>query len=110
MPQPRLLQLASLLALIGAVGVYLFETQLGFLLPMVLIVTAFGIAIPNILSQALVDYRAQAGAAGALFGLLYYLMIALGLALVSLSDQLGGPLVIIALLLGLCIWGKGLKA
>ena len=110
LPQPRLLQLASLLALIGAFGVYLFETQLGFLLPMVLIVTAFGIAIPNILSQALVDYRAQAGAAGALFGLLYYLMIALGLALVSQSEQLGGPLVITALLLGLGIWGKGLKA
>ena len=109
LPQPRLLQLASLLALLGAVGVFLSETHLGFLLPMTVIVTAFGIAIPNILSQALVDYRAQAGAAGALFGLLYYLMIALGLALVSLSDQLGAPLVITALLLGLCIWGKGLK-
>ncbi|MCG9754508.1 multidrug effflux MFS transporter [Shewanella insulae] len=104
--QPRLLRLASLLALIGAVGVYLSETHLGFLLPMALIVAAFGIAIPNILSQALVEYRDQAGAAGALFGLLYYLLIALGLAMVSLAEQLGGPLLITSLLLSLAIRRK----
>ncbi|MCL2917897.1 MFS transporter [Shewanella litorisediminis] len=100
MPQ-RLLQLACLLALTGAIGVYFTETHLGFLLPMAIIVAAFGIAIPNLLSQALVDYRDQAGTAGALFGLLYYLLIALGLALVSLTGQLGGSLVITALLLTL---------
>ncbi len=104
--QPRLLRVASLLALIGAVGVYLSETHLGFLLPMALIVAAFGIAIPNILSQALVEYRDQAGAAGALFGLLYYLLIALGLAMVSLAEQLGGPLLITGLLLSLAIGRK----
>ncbi|TVP14612.1 multidrug effflux MFS transporter [Shewanella sp. KCT] len=107
--QPRLLRLASLLALIGAVGVYLSETHLGFLLPMALIVAAFGIAIPNILSQALVEYRDQAGAAGALFGLLYYLLIALGLAMVSLAEQLGGPLLITSLLLSLVIGRRGLR-
>ncbi|QYJ93522.1 multidrug effflux MFS transporter [Shewanella spartinae] len=104
--QPRLLRLASLLALVGSFGVYLSETHLGFLLPMALIVAAFGIAIPNILSQALVEYRDQAGAAGALFGLLYYLLIALGLAMVSLAEQLGGPLLITSLLLSLAIGRK----
>ncbi|WP_428618060.1 MFS transporter [Shewanella sp.] len=101
MMSQRLLQLACLLALTGAIGVYFTETHLGFLLPMAIIVAAFGIAIPNLLSQALVDYRDQAGTAGALFGLLYYLLIALGLAVVSLTGLLGGSLVITALLLTL---------
>ncbi|MCG9712537.1 multidrug effflux MFS transporter [Shewanella insulae] len=107
--QRRLLRLASLLTLVGAVGVYLSETHLGFLLPMASIVAAFGIAIPNILSQALVEYHDQAGAAGALFGLLYYLLIALGLAMVSLAEQLGGPLLITGLLLSLMIRSEGVE-
>ena len=97
----HLLQLACMLALVGAIGVYFTETHLGFLLPMATIVTAFGIAIPNLLSQALVNYRDQIGTAGALFGLLYYLLIALGLAVVTLTEQLGDSLVVTALLLTL---------
>ena len=97
----RLLQLACVLALAGAIGVYFTETHLGFLLPMATIVAAFGIAIPNLLSQALVDYRDLIGTAGALFGLLYYLLIALGLAVVTLTEQLGDSLVVTALLLTL---------
>ena len=44
---------------------------------------AFGLAIPNVLSQALTRYREQLGTAGALFGLLYYLLIGLGLTIAA---------------------------
>ncbi|VEB41675.1 Uncharacterised protein [Chromobacterium violaceum] len=53
------------------------------------VVIAFGIAIPNILSQALRDYRDQAGAAGALFGLSYYLLLGAMLALAGAAQNLG---------------------
>ncbi|XLM22582.1 MFS transporter, partial [Chromobacterium piscinae] len=49
-------------------------------LPMAGVVIAFGIAIPNVMSQALRHYREQAGAAGALFGLSYYLLLGAMLA------------------------------
>ena len=65
-----------------------------FLLPMMLVVMSFGIAIPNVLSKALIDYRAQVGSAGALFGLLYYLLIGGGLALVGVGQNLGVSLVV----------------
>lgn len=52
------------------------------------IVLAFGLAIPNILSQALKHYRNRLGAAGAVLGLLYYLLIAGGLALAAMGQHL----------------------
>jgi len=99
-----LINLASILALCGGAGVYLLQSSLAFLLPMVCVVLAFGIAIPNILSQALVDYKQVAGSAGALFGLTYYLMLGAGLALAGLLQNLGLVLMLAAGLSGvLCL-------
>jgi len=99
-----LINLASILALCGAMGVYLLQSSLAFLLPMVCVVLAFGIAIPNILCQALVDYKQVAGSAGALFGLAYYLMLGAGLALAGLLQNLGLVLMLAAGLSGvLCL-------
>lgn len=89
----KLLLIASILGLLGAIGVLLLQDSLCFLLPMVLVVVSFGIGIPNILSQALVNYRSQAGSAGAIFGLLYYLMIGGGLAVAGSVQNLGAVLV-----------------
>lgn len=89
----KLLLIASILGLLGAIGVLLLQDSLWFLLPMVLVVVSFGIGIPNILSQALVNYRSQAGSAGAVFGLLYYLMIGGGLAVAGSVQNLGAVLV-----------------
>ncbi|WP_062267747.1 multidrug effflux MFS transporter [Endozoicomonas arenosclerae] len=58
-----------------------------FLLPMVLIVTGFGLTIPNVLGTALVDYKAQLGTAGALLGFSYYLIIMAGLGALSVAYQ-----------------------
>lgn len=102
--QPALIRVAACLALAGAVGVNLFAGSLWFLLPMMLVVMGFGIGIPNILSQALVDYKAQVGSAGALFGLLYYLLIGSGLALAGMAQQLGLVLVVGALLVTVVSW------
>ncbi|EPU3211076.1 MFS transporter, partial [Vibrio vulnificus] len=83
-------------------GVFLCLNSIWFLLPMMGVVMAFGIAIPNILSGALLHYREHAGSAGALFGLMYYLLIGFGLALAARVQHLGVVLVGCSLLI-LCV-------
>lgn len=75
--------------------VWASQASLWFLLPMTGVMVAFGLAIPNVLSQALLAYREVAGSAGALFGLGYYLLLSLGLAVAASLQDLG-------LLLGGC--------
>lgn len=60
-----------------------------FLLPVLMVVASFGVAIPNILSQALGAYKTAVGSAGALFGLLYYILIGIGLYSSSLLPHFG---------------------
>jgi hypothetical protein len=66
------------------------------------IVVAYGVAIPNVLSEALQAYRAVAGSAGALFGLAYYLLLSLGLAVAASLQDLGLLLASCGLLALLC--------
>ncbi|HHG3065312.1 TPA: multidrug effflux MFS transporter [Vibrio parahaemolyticus] len=87
--QTSLLWIASILLLAGGFGVFWAQTSIWFLVPMLLVVMAFGIAIPNVLSAALVDYKQQAGSAGAVFGLMYYLLIGSGLGLAGIIQNLG---------------------
>lgn len=84
-----LTKLAVGIALICGTAVWLTQSSLWFLLPMMGVVISFGIAIPNILSQALVDYKEVAGSAGALFGLAYYLLLSIGLGLAGAMQSLG---------------------
>ncbi|WP_257262992.1 multidrug effflux MFS transporter [Endozoicomonas sp. ONNA2] len=88
----KLIQWGCILALGGSllqglVSLITVESQpvhlVALLLPMVLIVTGFGLTIPNVLGTALVDYKPQLGTAGALLGLFYYLVIMAGLAALS---------------------------
>lgn len=90
----RQIQLASLLTLLAAVSAWYWQTSLMILLPCMAITVAFGLAIPNILSQALKHYRNRLGAAGAVLGLVYYLLIAGGLALAAMGQHL--PLTLFA--------------
>lgn len=85
----KLIANASQLAMISAVGVYALQSSLLFLLPMMGVVAAFAIAIPNILSHALKAYQSQLGGAGALFGLGYYLLIGTGLGITGWLENLG---------------------
>ncbi|UTV28448.1 multidrug effflux MFS transporter [Photobacterium atrarenae] len=91
--QPRLLQAAALLLTLGAVGVDAMLDSIWFLAPMMIVVMAFGVAIPNVLSMALSHYKQQAGSAGALFGLMYYLLIGSGLGLAGATQNLGTVLI-----------------
>lgn len=84
-----LIVFASVLSFVSAIGVYFLQQSLYFLIPILLSVAAYGIAIPNILSQALIDYKKQIGSAGAVFGLLYYLLIGIGLLLCGELPNLG---------------------
>ncbi|MGL6243586.1 MFS transporter [Pseudomonas sp.] len=91
---PQLIQLAGALTWVGASGVWLLEESVLFVLPMLLVVLAFGLAIPNILGSALANYGDRLGTAGALFGLLYYLLIGAGLMLAAWSQALGETLLL----------------
>ncbi|MBS9439624.1 Bcr/CflA family efflux MFS transporter [Photorhabdus noenieputensis] len=85
----NLVLLASVIVLIGGGLIMVLEDTWLFILPMILIVVAYGIAIPNILASALTDYTDRLGTAGALLGLLYYLMLGGGLALAGWNQHLG---------------------
>ncbi len=85
----QLLWFSAILLSLGSVGVLILSQSIWFVAPMVLVVMSYGIAIPNILSDALVDYKQQVGSAGALFGLMYYIMIGTGLAMAGTAQNLG---------------------
>lgn len=87
--QRTLLGVAALLLAVGSIGVFAMLDSIWFVAPMMFVVMSFGIAIPNVLSVALTDYKQQAGSAGAVFGLMYYLMIGGGLGLAGIIQDLG---------------------
>jgi MFS family permease len=105
----RLIQLASILAMAGGVGVWLLEDNKLFVLAMLPVVLAFGLAIPNILGSALVGYGDRLGTAGALLGLFYYCLIGAGLTLAGWGQALGETLTVCSVL-ALLLSGIKLRA
>lgn len=89
----RLIRLAAFIALSGGIGVWLMQGSGWFVLAMLWVVLAFGMAIPNVLGSALANYGDRLGTAGALFGLFYYLLIGAGLMLAAWSQALGETLI-----------------
>lgn len=85
---------AAIVLLMGGVSVQGLLDSGGFVVAMLLIVLAFGMAIPNVLGAALVDYRDCLGTAGALFGLFYYLLIGGALMLAAWTQALGWTLIL----------------
>lgn len=100
----RQILLGGMLALASGVALLWWQHSLWMLLPSLLVMLAFGLAIPNVLSQALSRYRQQRGTAGALFGLLYYLLIGLGLAIAARGQDLALTLLLCSLL---SLWCAG---
>ncbi|HCD7746843.1 TPA: MFS transporter [Serratia marcescens] len=96
--------LGGLLAEASGVALFWWQHSLWMLLPCALVMLAFGLAIPNVLSQALSRYRQQLGTAGALFGLLYYLLIGLGLTIAARGQDLAATLLLYGLL---SLWCAG---
>lgn len=88
----QLVLIAAGVAVLGGLLVVLLQNSWLFVWPMLLVVLAFGMAIPNVLGAALVAYRDRLGTAAALFGLLYYLVIGAGLTLVAWAQDLGWSL------------------
>ena len=96
--QMLILLIAGGANLLGSLGVWLCSASLWFLLPMLLVMVSFSMAIPVILSSALSAYGECRGTAGALFGLGYYALIGAGLAVSGLFQNLGATLVLCALI------------
>ncbi|AZE79086.1 MFS transporter [Pseudomonas synxantha] len=92
MDSDQLVFVAAVMAVVGSLLVLALQHSGWLVWPMLLVVLAFGMAIPNVLGAALVDYRDRLGTAAALFGLLYYLVIGAGLTLVTWSQNLGWSL------------------
>ncbi|KLN66771.1 multidrug effflux MFS transporter [Vibrio sp. VPAP30] len=95
----QLVQLSASLAICGTTLLWFLQGGITLLAPMLLVVASFGVGIPNILSRALAEYKSQTGSAGALFGLLYYLLIGFGLSAVGLMQNLGAAVFVSALLI-----------
>lgn len=93
----RLVLIAAGVAVLGGLLVVLLQHSGLFVWPMLLVVLAFGMAIPNVLGAALVAYQDRLGTAAALFGLLYYLVIGAGLTLVTWAQDLGWSLLVCGL-------------
>jgi Bcr/CflA subfamily drug resistance transporter len=103
----HLVALAGIVSLAGGIGVtiLLHFNSLMFLGAEALIVMGFGMAIPNILSAALVDYNERKGTAGAILGLFYYLLLGGGLVLAAWLQALGWVAVGSSALVLLLVYG-----
>ncbi|MEZ8099228.1 multidrug effflux MFS transporter [Vibrio bivalvicida] len=95
----QLVQLSASLAICGATLLWFLQGGITLLAPMLLVVASFGIGVPNILSRTLAEYKSQTGSAGALFGLLYYLLIGFGLSAAGLMQNLRAAVFVSALLI-----------
>lgn len=92
-PEKRILHLSVGFLVVGGVTVHVLDGHISFVAPVVLVVAAYGMAIPNVLAGALVKYRACQGSAGAIFGLFYYLLLAGGLMLAGWSQHFSAVVV-----------------
>ncbi|MHB9703759.1 MFS transporter [Alcaligenes aquatilis] len=88
---------------VSATGLEFAGKHLIFLLPAMLLALAYAVAIPNLLSGALQHYRSVAGMAGAVFGLMYSLLLGLGLALSAWWGDLADVTLICAVLAAICL-------
>ncbi|UHO36937.1 MFS transporter [Chryseobacterium capnotolerans] len=88
---PRILVTVSVLGSFAASAFVWILSGYGiyFLIPYFFIVMAFSMAIPNILSTALIHYKNETGSAGALLGLIYYVLIGSGLVSIGFIQNLG---------------------
>lgn len=89
--QPKnLVRISVAISLIASFFVWILSDDgIFFLIPYFFIVMAFSMAIPNILSTALIRYKDETGSAGALLGLMYYLLIGAGLIGIGFIQNLG---------------------
>jgi hypothetical protein len=88
-----MLRIAAVLMLGSALAVAALHDTVWFLAPMLLVVVAFGVGIPNVLGHALAAYKDRLGTAGALFGLMYYLTIGAGMMVTGWAQSLAATLI-----------------
>ncbi|TQS70348.1 multidrug effflux MFS transporter [Rhodobacteraceae bacterium] len=87
-PARGLVGYGVLLLAIGALLLGLLASGPAFVIGMAVVAIAYAIAIPNILAQALQNYTDRLGTAGAIFSMLYYTLLGLGLVVAGWSQRL----------------------
>lgn len=85
----RLVLVSCLLIVIGGLLVVCLDASILFVAPVAIVAFAFAVAIPNVLAPALQAYSNRLGTAGAVFGLIYYLLIGGGLLVSGAVQNLG---------------------
>ncbi|WP_431608884.1 MFS transporter [Chryseobacterium sp. 'Rf worker isolate 10'] len=86
----HLVKASTFTAFAASIFVWILASKgIYFLIPYFFIVMAFSTAIPNILSTALINYKNETGSAGALLGLIYYVLIGSGLISIGFIQHLG---------------------
>lgn len=103
-----LIRYACLFAILSSPLVFALQDAAWFLAPMMGIVMAYNIVIPNVLSTVLTDYRQNAGTAGAILGLTYYLLLSVMLAIAGFVQNLGLVLAVCTCIAGFLTLGKRL--
>ncbi|UTX48574.1 MFS transporter [Chryseobacterium sp. MA9] len=89
-PPKHLVKVSVISAFAASIFVWILTgTGIYFLIPYFFIVMAFSMAVPNILSTALIHYKNETGSAGALLGLIYYILIGVGLTSIGFIQNLG---------------------
>jgi Bcr/CflA subfamily drug resistance transporter len=92
----KLLTRGACMNALAAAAVCFSLGHVGFLLPMTCVAMAFAMLIPLVLGSALSDYGDCRGTAGAILGLLYYLLVGAGLSLAGKQQNLGVVLALCA--------------
>jgi Bcr/CflA subfamily drug resistance transporter len=112
-PPLKIVLAAAVLLTVGSSFVMFLEHSWMFIAPVIMVIVGYGMAIPNILAIALRGYADRLGTAGALFGLLYYLLLGVGLLGAGYSQNLGHVFIIcsiLALVLASTGYGKYVKS
>lgn len=94
-----LVKLACAISIVNGCLVFVLTHSIWFVLPVIGVVIGYGIAIPNILAHALNRYTDKKGTAGAILGLFYYAVLAIGLVIAGWSQHLGGVMLVSGIIL-----------
>jgi len=100
---------AVLLTIVCLMPLHAILVEIGILLTVFVLLLGSGMALPNCLSLALVDFQDVIGTAGAIFSLGYYLLVSAittGMSLLHNGSLITMPLYFLGLSLTMWLYGR----
>ncbi|CUB15313.1 hypothetical protein BN2127_JRS1_05387 [Bacillus cereus] len=114
----KIIYIGCLVMVVGAVALSIITSvgsnpsiiyMIGFLVAMFILLLGIGVALPNCLSLALVDFQDVIGTAGALFSLGYYVIVTMtvwGMSQLHTGSLLVMPLYFLAIVVIMMVFTK----